>query len=276
MAHNRMTLSMLCWSLVLVWLLAVPAVAQPDFSEAVVNFNEAAEVSGEAIYLRDLAEISGSDEAVAVLASVYVGRAPLSGAARILNQGHVEVRLRQSGINPRQLSLLGAASITVKGIAGQVEETEAENAGQPAHPNKETEEKENPNLVSLVVAAQDIARGDILTADHVREEHREQTGRVVETSADDFLGQRATRYVREGQVLVTAAAEVPPVMDRGAAVYILAEVGSIRVTVPGTARDSGGIGEAIRVQNNESRQVVEAVIIDAEHVAVAVKGADAP
>lgn len=275
MAHRALKLPMLGWVLVGLCLLTAAGAAQPDFSEALVEFREAAQVSGDAIYLSDVADTSGSEEAVTVLDGVYVGRAPLAGSTRTLNQGHVEVRLRQAGINPRHLSLSGAPSITITRRVDAVEES-AEPPESAASAASAEPAEPAASQVSVVVAAVDISRGDILDENSLRIEYREQTGRVVETSVEDFLGKRATRYVRQGQVLVAAAAEVPPVIDRGATVYILAEVGSVRVTVPGKARDAGGLGETIRVQNSASRQVVEAVVVDADHVAVAVKGAGGP
>lgn len=59
-----------------------------------------------------------------------------------------------------------------------------------------------------------------------------------------------------------------PTIDRGDRVTILAELGGLRVTVPGRTLAKGFVGDVIRVQNTMSRKNLFARIIDNATVAV--------
>ena len=49
---------------------------------------------------------------------------------------------------------------------------------------------------------------------------------------------------------------------RGQRVWLLAESGSLTVRMSGTALETGAPGDRIRVQNNESKKVVQGLVGD--------------
>jgi len=221
----------------------------------VVELRAEAWVDGQTVLLGEIAQLEGDSELTAALAAVNVGTAPLAGTSRRLTVGQIEVRLRQAGINPRDLEFAGADAVVIYRGAAQPVVEEAE-----GHP--------------VVVAARDIARLQIISADDLEISYQARAGISGSSSNPaDFVGKRATRNFPAGVALTLAGVETPPLIERGAAVTLVSEVGGVRATAPGIARAAGGLGEVIPVENVVSRQVVFGEIIDAETVRVTEGGA---
>lgn len=220
------------------------------------------------IYLQDVAKITGESEIVSQLEKVNLGAAALPGSERRLTVGQIEVRLRQAGINPNDVNLIGAKEVWVQ------TEKQAPQTVVSSIPEQAVVANKEENSYQVVVPIRNINRHEMITADDLQIETR--TGRVVPSglaTIEDLVGKRATRLLPEGVHLTTSAVEVPPVIDRGASVTILAQIGAVIVSAPGVAKDAGGLGEFISVENLTSRQVVTAQIISSELVRVEVGGA---
>jgi len=78
----------------------------------------------------------------------------------------------------------------------------------------------------------------------------------------------ARHDIREDTPLMKWMLKKDPVVERGDIVTILAEMGGIRITVPGKVLESGFQGEVVRVQNAMSQKRIYARIIDDATVAV--------
>lgn len=257
---------------ILVWLIVsglmamlhvTPLLAQPGVT---VHFEEQANVTGRDILLQDVAHLEGPEDAVDRIGQVVLGRAPLPGLSRGLTVGQILVRLRQAGFDPRALQLTGAEQIQVRTVPPTMD--------APSQPDEASGED---SLVPLVVADRPLSRGDVLAEADLRVELREVRGLVVNSGlVADYVGQQATAYIREGTVISQRMLEVPPVIQRGSSVWILSEVAGIRVSAPGVARASGGIGERIAVENTVSRQVIYGEILNHEYVRVSVERANMP
>src|SRR5690554_3884018 len=91
-------------------LYGVPAMAS---SATLIVLAEEAWVTGNDIFLGDVASFQGESDVVAKLEQVNIGRAPVAGQNRRLTKGHIEVRLRQAGIEPRTLEFQGAPSVQI-------------------------------------------------------------------------------------------------------------------------------------------------------------------
>ena len=77
------------------------------------------------------------------------------------------------------------------------------------------------------------------------------------------VGDRDTRIAVGADVVCP-----PPAMTPGSRVSIVVVVGNVRATAPGTALQSGRVGEEIRVTNNLSNAAIRARIVDGTTVEV--------
>ena len=77
------------------------------------------------------------------------------------------------------------------------------------------------------------------------------------------------RTIKPGAVLTPINMQPPVMIETGAAVTIVADVNGIQVKTEGQALEKGRAGEVIRVRNVNSRTIVQARVIDASTVQVA-------
>ena len=114
-----------------------------------------------------------------------------------------------------------------------------------------------------LAAARDIAPGQTLGADDVSEQ------RVLLRSPQPLLapnvaldGLRSKTLIRQGTPLRGLLLETAPLVKRGMAVAIVAQQEGIRVEVAGTALETAGKDEWVRVKNGNSGKVIRARVID--------------
>lgn len=252
-------------SLVLLLLLLFGSTAWgAEQEKAILTLPETVSIQGSELLLGDIAEITGPPDLVERLAQVNAGTAPRPGSSRRLTKAQIEIRLRQAGVNLSQVEFQGAQAVQIVGAVGS---PVLNSSGQPS----------SLAVHEVVVAARDLQRGEILTAADLQVELREIRGSWSESRGlEDFVGLRTTRLVQAGTPLTDLHVEVVPLVERGAAVTIVVRTGNVTVTAPGIARQSGGLGETIEVENTLSRQRVSGRIIDAQTVEVQMKGAGMP
>lgn len=231
--------------------------------KVIVQLMETAWVNGTDVLLGEIASISGEEELVKKLSIVNTGRAPLAGTSRRLTIGQIEVRLRQAGIDVKQVEFSGPTEV-------QIFQSVAEQESEPVSDRSEL-------VYQVVVAARDISRGEILALGDLKVEEREVRGSVRnEGQIEDFVGLRTVRYLSAGTVLTHHAVEVVPTIERGSQVWIVAATDSIQVSVLGTARSNGNVGDVIPVENSSSRQIVYGEVVDGETVMVNIRGSSTP
>lgn len=239
----------------------------------VVELLPEATVSTSSIYLQDVAQITGEPELRAKLDQISLGAAALSGSSRRLTVGQIEVRLRQNGIDPRDLTITGATEVQVTTVTKtNAPVTEVDNA-QPSEAVRSTTAVAAEQSYQVVVPVRHISRHELINEADLQVETR--SGRVIPSDLaqiEDLIGKRATRLLPESVPITRSGAEVPPVIDRGASITIIAQVGSVQVRTTGIAKEAGGLDEIIAVENVNSRQVVYGQIIDPESVVVKTGG----
>ncbi len=86
------------------------------------------------------------------------------------------------------------------------------------------------------------------------------------TDRSQIVGARASRVIREGEVLVSGTVSPAPVVEAGGAVMIMAPRGCVVVRAFGIAQQGGAVGEVIKVKNVQSNKVVLARVTDASTV----------
>ncbi len=125
-------------------------------------------------------------------------------------------------------------------------------------------------MQDAAVARHPLSRGRVLSEDDIiftkidilRQHHG------VFTQLDDLVGNVIKRSVREGDVYTPSMLRMAEVVKRGQGVLIVAKKGTLQVQMRGVAQKAGAIGDIIKVQNVNSKRVVEAEIIDVGQVKV--------
>ena len=77
------------------------------------------------------------------------------------------------------------------------------------------------------------------------------------------VGQKLKISLPAGAILYTQAIDAPPLVNRGERVTIMAKSQAIQITAPGEARNSGALGEIVRVKNLTSRREIQARVTGA-------------
>lgn len=249
--------------------------------QPVIELLEFAEVTAKDIFLRDVANITELENAEE-LGAVNLGLAPLPSSSRRLSVGQIEVRMRQAGFNPRDFQFSGATEVrvTTKVIVDVqpkqelvIDESPIQSAETEEITQNQVQAISNIIEYEVVVPVRNIGRHELIDKADLVVEHRE--GRTVPSNLAtlDYLhGKRATRVLVAGNHITESAVEIPPVIDRGDTVLIVAYSGAVQVSIPGLARAAGGIGEIIPVENSSSKQVVYGKVINSEIVEVEIGG----
>jgi len=122
----------------------------------------------------------------------------------------------------------------------------------------------------VVCTGRGFKKGEIIKEDVLCLERR-NTSRMSEdvlTDMNEAVGKRAKHTIKEEACLKGWMLERPPVLSRGDMVMILAESGSLKITVPGRALEKAQIGELIKVENIMSKKEIYARVIDNSTVMV--------
>ena len=77
------------------------------------------------------------------------------------------------------------------------------------------------------------------------------------------VGQKLKLSMPAGAVLYAQNLDAPPLVNRGERVTIMAKSQAIQITAPGEARNSGALGEMVRVKNLTSRREIQARVLSA-------------
>lgn len=123
---------------------------------------------------------------------------------------------------------------------------------------------------SAVCTARPLKKGEVLKKEDLyvtRENVSRLQGQAV-TDMDEAVGLMVRHSIRQNTCLKEWMLEKAPVLDKGAVVTILAQMGGLRVTVKGVALERGYPGEMVKVQNSMSQKALLARVIDSAHVMV--------
>lgn len=123
----------------------------------------------------------------------------------------------------------------------------------------------------VLVTATSLKRHDNLQPDAVAVERRTFTSLPREAlvplvAAEELGNWRVTRPIGPGAVLTVGMVEPAPAVRRGDKVSIVASLDGIEISVPGVALADGQPGDVIRVENEQSGQVVQVLVVDEARV----------
>lgn len=127
--------------------------------------------------------------------------------------------------------------------------------------------------VTVVKAAADLQRGQILTSGDVETSRLWQTSamRQPATEAAGIVGQAIGRNVRKGDVIAAADVIPPTVVRRGQLVTVRVVSGSLVLRSVLRAREDGAVGQLIRLTNEKTRQTVDARVTGPQEAVLIVR-----
>ena len=117
-------------------------------------------------------------------------------------------------------------------------------------------------VIPVVVLTNQVVRGQEITtaACEIRRFDITHFGPLPYRSLDQVFGMRAARTLAPGTVLHDRLVQAIPLVDKGDLVQILVQKGRVKVAVSGIARESGGPGERIWVENSSSRKLMRVTV----------------
>jgi len=124
--------------------------------------------------------------------------------------------------------------------------------------------------VEVLTVVRPIERGTVLKDADVLVDRRprSEVSRDVLTDRDQAIGLAARTTLQPGRPLRGAELMRPEVVQRNDTVTLIYEVPGIRVTVRGKATEAGAEGDTISVLNEQTKRLVQGVVLGPGHVVV--------
>lgn len=89
------------------------------------------------------------------------------------------------------------------------------------------------------------------------------------TRDQDIVGKRVIKSLLSGTILRNDIVEMPPLVNRGDIVTIVASSGALQVTALGKVKNKGRKGDRIRVVNVDTHKEIHGLVVDAKTVQIA-------
>jgi flagella basal body P-ring formation protein FlgA len=125
-------------------------------------------------------------------------------------------------------------------------------------------------LTDVVVTTKPLARLKPISEDDISMQKMDLANLPsdVITDPEAILGKRTKRAIGKQTALRAEHLELPPLVNRGDMVVIIAESEGLRITARGQVKKRGRLGERVPVINFDSKKVLYALVIDAHTVKV--------
>ena len=121
-----------------------------------------------------------------------------------------------------------------------------------------------PVLKRFKSAGEEIRESDI----DYKAERSSKIGRQIVTDAALLIGKSPRRSVRSGLPISMSNLGDPVLVEKGKLVAVILQQGGMYLTVTGRTLESGGEEHVIRVENINSRKVIQAQVISAQEVRI--------
>ena len=125
-------------------------------------------------------------------------------------------------------------------------------------------------MVDVVIVKNALRRHKPITEDDIelqKMDLAELPGDVI-TDMQSVLGKRTRRAIGSSTVLRAELVELPPIIQRGDVVVVIAESNGLLITTLAKAKRKGRLGERIPVENFDSKKVLYAEILDSRTVKI--------
>lgn len=114
-------------------------------------------------------------------------------------------------------------------------------------------------LTDIAVAAETIRKGTVIKAEQITMKRKNiVTADHPVYKPKNVIGMQAARTIGAGKVVEQNHITVPPVIEAGDLVKVIAGKGQLRISTKGVARSPGIIGDTIRVKNMRSNKLIYA------------------
>lgn len=115
---------------------------------------------------------------------------------------------------------------------------------------------------AVLVAKHDISRGSILTGNDIEIRKMDLTrfSPVPFTGFEEITGRKSARTIRAGTIMHQRLVVIVPVVEKGEPVSIIYAKGRVAIAVSGIARENGGKGDRIWVENLNSHKLVRVIV----------------
>ncbi len=123
---------------------------------------------------------------------------------------------------------------------------------------------------SVVCTAHRVPRGTVLSENDVclREINISKAPVNLVTDLNYAKGKRLKQSLKSGGYIRDNMLEIPPLIQKGDRVRLVAKKGSLMVVSSGTAKTKGGRNEQIKVENTDSKRIVVGRVLDDTSVEV--------
>lgn len=125
-------------------------------------------------------------------------------------------------------------------------------------------------LTHAVVAYRPVRRGATIGPSDVAIRTIEyQRNRRYYSDPRVLVGMEATRDTAKGEPFTARTTDDVEVVKSGSTVKIVHKKGSLTVTTPGRAMESGSMGDVVKVRNNRTRAIISGIVTGPDTVEVA-------
>lgn len=114
----------------------------------------------------------------------------------------------------------------------------------------------------IAVLVNDVDRGEAVQARDVALVRRpaSQVGTDVATSAADLVGMIPRRALRSGEPVRSADLAKPILVEKNQLVSVTYSSGGLQLTMRGRVQQNGALGETVKIQNPQSKRIVEGTV----------------
>ncbi|MCW8931226.1 MAG: flagellar basal body P-ring formation chaperone FlgA [Gammaproteobacteria bacterium] len=123
---------------------------------------------------------------------------------------------------------------------------------------------------NMIVSKTTITRGEMITQDKIMLMEQEITRQNQKhfSDANNVTGREARRTISPKRVINSSMIQEAVLVHKKESVLIYAKGQKIQISMKGTALKNGRYNEMIKVRNNSSNKIIEAVVVDRGIVAV--------
>jgi len=122
--------------------------------------------------------------------------------------------------------------------------------------------------VPVVIAIRPLGLHHVITEEDVKLVYREKRDSRTISDPREVIGKEVRRPIGKNNVVKRNYLKEAPLVKRGSLVILIAEKGNLKVSTKGLAREDGGLGAIIRVENVTSGKIVTGRIVEPGVVAV--------
>lgn len=117
-------------------------------------------------------------------------------------------------------------------------------------------------FAEVAVASRNLARGHVVDKTDIsfQRNNVSHLGNGHVKDINRLMGMELQRPMRSGEAFRLNSLELPEVVKRGDSIIVEAQAGTLTVVAPGKALGSGAVGSQIRVQNTQSKRVIDAQV----------------